>query len=62
MLCALLQWVRMATDETEQQVLLTFDKNPLYNAGAPSFMPTTIKWEGLPTKPGAHYRVTRITH
>ncbi len=54
--------VRMANDDAEQEVPLVFDKNPLYNAGAPSFMTTTIKWEGLPTKPGVHYVVKRIVH
>jgi hypothetical protein len=54
--------IRMMNDETERQVPLTFDKNPLYNSGAPSFMPTKIKWEGLPKTPGPHYQIQRITH
>jgi hypothetical protein len=54
--------VRMASDTAERQVPLTFDKNPLYNSGAPSFMPTKIKWEGLPITPGPHYQIQRITH
>jgi hypothetical protein len=54
--------VRMTSDETERQAPLTFDKNPLYNSGAPNFMPTKIKWEGLPTTAGPHYQVQRITH
>jgi hypothetical protein len=54
--------VRMVSDEAERQVPLTFDKNPLYDSGAPSFMPTKIKWETLPKTPGAHYQIQRITH
>lgn len=54
--------VRMANDDEERVVPLSFDKNPLYKSGAPSFFPSTVKWEALPTTPGQHYRVIRITH
>jgi hypothetical protein len=54
--------VRMTNDEAERQVPLTFDKNPLYNSGAPSFMPTKVKWEGLPKTPGPRFQIQRITH
>jgi hypothetical protein len=54
--------VRMANDEAERQVPVTFDKDPLYGSGAPSFIPTKIKWEGLPQKPGPHYQIQRIAN
>jgi len=46
--------VTMLGDKKESQVALTFDKNPLYAAGAPSFPVTGIKWEGIPAKPGGY--------
>jgi len=49
-----LSTVVMDGDEEERQVSLTFDKNPLYASGAPSFFPTTIKWEGVPTRAGGY--------
>jgi hypothetical protein len=54
--------VRMVTDDEERDVPLSFDRNPLYKSGAPSFFPSTVKWDGIPTTPGTHYRVIRITH
>lgn len=42
--------VAMAGDQKEIEVALRFDKNPLYQMGAPSFSPTAITWEGIPTK------------
>jgi hypothetical protein len=53
--------VRMTSDDTERQVALILDKNPLYSSGAPVFSPTTIKWEGLPTRPNG-YQIQRIVH
>jgi hypothetical protein len=41
---------KMSGDEAERTLPLTFDKNPLYAAGAPVFQATTIKWKGLPTR------------
>jgi hypothetical protein len=35
--------------DREVDVPLTLDKSPLYSVGAPSFSPTAIKWEGVPT-------------
>jgi hypothetical protein len=46
--------VKMAGDATERQAGLTFDKNPLYFAGAPVFPPTRIKWEGVLSRPGGY--------
>jgi hypothetical protein len=46
--------VAMDGDEKDGQITLTFDKNPLYAAGAPSFPPTAIKWEGVPARPGGY--------
>jgi hypothetical protein len=51
--------IKMASDDTERQVALTLDKDPLYVSGAPVFPPTKIKWEILPSKPGG-YEVQRI--
>jgi len=53
--------IRMVSDDTERQVALTLDKNPLYAAGAPSFPPTKIKWDALPIRPGG-YQIQRIVH
>jgi hypothetical protein len=43
--------MKISGQEKEVDVPLTLDKNPLYSAGAPSFSPTAIKWEGVPTHP-----------
>jgi hypothetical protein len=41
--------MKMAGQEKEAEVPLALDKNPLYAVGAPSFPPTAIKWESVPT-------------
>jgi hypothetical protein len=46
--------VTMAGEDQERQVAFTFDKSPLYVAGAPCFPSTTIEWEGVPIKPGGY--------
>jgi hypothetical protein len=52
----------MDGEDRESQVALIFDKNPLYEAGAPSFSPTLIKWEDAPVKPRG-YGISRTgTH
>jgi hypothetical protein len=43
--------VKIAGQEKEVDIPLTLDKNPLSAVGAPSFSPTSIKWEGVPTHP-----------
>jgi hypothetical protein len=43
--------LKIAGQEKATEVPLALDKNPLYSAGAPSFSPTAIKWEGVPTHP-----------
>ncbi len=43
--------VKIAGQEKEVDIPLNLDKNPLYSVGAPSFSPTAIKWEGVPTHP-----------
>lgn len=53
--------IKMMSDDTERQVALTLDKNPLYASGAPVFPPTKIKWETLPSKPNG-YQVLRIVN
>jgi hypothetical protein len=54
--------ILMDGEDMETQVTLTFDKNPLYATGAPSFSPTAIKWEGVPVRPGG-YGISRTgTH
>jgi len=54
--------VVMDGDETETQVTLTFDKNPLYAAGVPVFSPTGINWEGVPSKPGGYGVIRTGSH
>jgi hypothetical protein len=46
--------VKMAGRESEVEVPLIFDKNPFYDAGAPVFSQTAIKWVGVPTHPGGY--------
>jgi hypothetical protein len=46
--------VRMDGDEKDRDVTLTFDKDPLYAAGAPVFSASAIEWEGVRTKPGGY--------
>jgi hypothetical protein len=46
--------VTMDGDGNDDEITLTFDKNPLYATGAPSFSPTVIKWEGIPARPGGY--------
>jgi hypothetical protein len=41
--------MKISGQEKEVDIPLTLDKNPLYSVGAPSFSPTAIKWEGVPT-------------
>jgi hypothetical protein len=53
--------IKMTSDDAERQVVLTFDKNPLYASGAPVFPPTKIKWDALPSRPNS-YQVSRIVH
>lgn len=53
--------VKMASNDTERQVALKLDKDPLYPSGAPIFPPTKIKWESLPTRPGG-YQIRRIVN
>lgn len=43
--------MKITGQDKEVDVPLTLDKNPLYAVGAPSFSPTAIKWEGVPTHP-----------
>jgi hypothetical protein len=46
--------VKWYGDNGNSDATLTFDKNPLYAAGAPVFPPTMINWEGVPSKPGGY--------
>jgi hypothetical protein len=46
--------IKMSSDAAERETALTFDKNPLYLAGAPVFSPTKINWEGVPGRPGGY--------
>lgn len=50
--------VAMEGDQREIEVPLVFNKDPL-NSFAPSFSPTAITWEGIPTKPGGYGIVRR---
>jgi hypothetical protein len=53
--------IRMTSDETDRQIALTLNKDPLYASGVPVFPPTKIKWEALPSRPNG-YQVGRIVH
>jgi len=50
--------VAMEGEQREIEVPLAFNKDPL-NSFAPSFSPTAITWEGIPTKPGGYGIVRR---
>jgi hypothetical protein len=52
--------VKMVGADTEIQIPLKMDRDPLDLSGMPAFSPTKIKWEGVPIKPGG-YGIIRST-